>query len=1033
MTALDLATAPPRVAPPPRLNVALRDAEQPVELAELHVSVEASGALAITTWELTFFNPNQRVLEGQLEFPLLEGQTVVRFAMEVEGALREAVPVPKPKARQVFEEIVRRQVDPGLLEKTAGNSYRARVYPLLPGEPKRVVLAYQEELGARGGPAAYRLALDFAALRRFSLEFALGAAGAGASVTHDTLGLTLPPRRPGVPGRIERTNFSPRGALELTLPAVEGPAVATQEFEGELYFRAEQALPLRTRPRPAPRVLGLLWDSSGSGAGRDLGRELATLDLYLRALPGPIEVRLVRLRDEAEPVEAFRVEGGDWSALRRALEATRFDGATSLRGLRPEPGVDAWLFFGDGLVTFGDPAADPNAGAAPVHTLLSATRADPARLRALADQSGGEFVNLLELAPEAAVARLLHATERLLAVEVSPLEAVQVFPRAPSPLRSSRLVLAGMLRAEQAALRARVGFADAPDDARLVEITVRAGEGRGRLAARAWAALKIEELEPLYERNRDDIEWTGQAFGIVTRSTSLVVLDSVEDYARYDIAPPEPLRPAWERLRKGQWRTQDERRAERLEAVARLFRDYVAWWESDFPKAPERATTAPSAGDGDDDMITPVVSPSLRVRAMFRSSPSFGSQPPPAPPPAMPARALSSAGGSRGGLPFLAEVDDLDAPTMAEVGDLDDRTMDQEAADLVLASHAPASDAEIEELSDDDLLLEEDEPEGSQPPAARAKAKVAIQLQKWTPDASYLERFARTPAEGLYAAYLDERPAHARSTAFFLDAADVFFERGLPDLGLRVLSNLAEMELENHAVLRILGYRLLQAGRPDLARPVFEQVKALRPEEPQSLRDLAQACAALGDRQRAVDLLWEVVTGAWDARFPGIELIALIELNALAATSPEPLDLSRVDPRLVRALPLDLRAVLTWDADNTDIDLWVTDPLGEKAYFGNTLTRQGGRMSPDFREGYGPEEFSLREAVPGEYKIEANFYGNTQQIIAGATTIQLQLITRFATPEAEERRVTLRLREARDVVLVGKFTVEGPGGAGRGA
>lgn len=44
-------------------------------------------------------------------------------------------------------------------------------------------------------------------------------------------------------------------------------------------------------------------------------------------------------------------------------------------------------------------------------------------------------------------------------------------------------------------------------------------------------------------------------------------------------------------------------------------------------------------------------------------------------------------------------------------------------------------------------------------------------------------------------------------------------------------------------------------------------------------------------------------------------------------------------------MPLDLRVVLTWYADNTDIDLWVTDPKGEKAFYGHQLTYQGGRMS----------------------------------------------------------------------------------------
>ena len=53
------------------------------------------------------------------------------------------------------------------------------------------------------------------------------------------------------------------------------------------------------------------------------------------------------------------------------------------------------------------------------------------------------------------------------------------------------------------------------------------------------------------------------------------------------------------------------------------------------------------------------------------------------------------------------------------------------------------------------------------------------------------------------------------------------------------------------------------------------------------------------------------------------------------------------DARLMRNLPLDLRTVLGWDADNTDIDLWVVDPHGERAFYGHPLTQQGGRMSQD--------------------------------------------------------------------------------------
>jgi tetratricopeptide (TPR) repeat protein len=986
----------------PRLSVPVAPAERSVELVELHVSAEVSGALAVTTWELVFHNPNGRILEGQLEFPLLDAQTVIRFAMDIDGALREAVPVPKDKGRQVFEDIVRRGVDPGLLERTAGNSYRARVYPLLPGQTKRVVIAYQEELAGEAGAAVYRLALDLPRLRRFTLELAVRGEAAQPTIARDSIGLSLPPWQKDHVVKVEKADFAASGLLELALPPAERPAVTVQAFAGKTYFRAEQAIAPRTRPRARPKVLGLLWDCSGSAAGRDLKREYAALERYFAAL-GEVEVRLVRLRDAAEPGEAFQVRGGDWAALRRALDATMWDGATALSTWQPEPGVDAWLLISDGLVNFGALDARPDTRGAPLHTMSSARRADPGRLKGLADANGGEFVDLLALPIEVAVQRLLNETERLLALETSPREVAQVYPEAPAPLRGEKVVLAGILRGEAATVRARVGFADEPATARTIEVEVRGDEPRGQLAARAWAALKIASLEPLYAINRADIERTGQEFGIVTRETSLIILETLEDYVRYDIAPPEPLRAAWDRQRGQRWRAAESSRQGRIERVVALFREYVAWWEKDFAPAPEK--------------------PPLKAKRLQRSGGWDAG-------PEM-ERGITL-GGSAG-----PRAESREADVDRYLGDDESREVQGMPAPAPMAASEvamPAAEPMMDAMPMDGVAAEAFEQEEAAAPAEEAAKRMkeeggghdkraSIQLQRWTPDAPYLERMRRTPDDRLYHVYLEEAIDHARSTAFFLDVADVFFERKMPALALRALSNLAEMELENPAVLRILGYRLLQAGRADLARPVFAQVLELRPEEPQSYRDLAQACAAIGEVQAAIELLWEVVAGEWDGRFPEIELVALIELNALIATSAAPLDLAKIDPRLRRALPLDLRVVLTWDADNTDIDLWVTDPSGEKAYYGNRLTKQGGRMSPDFRQGYGPEEFSLKKARPGEYLVEANFYGNTQQIVAGATTIQLQFITGFATTGAQDQRVTLRLRDTREVVTVGRFTV----------
>ena len=98
--------------------------ETPIRLQSLHISSEISGGMAETTLRLVFFNPNPRALEGRLQFPLLAGQQVTAFALDIDGKLRPAVPVAKAKGRQVFEAIERRQVDPGLLEVTQGNNFQ---------------------------------------------------------------------------------------------------------------------------------------------------------------------------------------------------------------------------------------------------------------------------------------------------------------------------------------------------------------------------------------------------------------------------------------------------------------------------------------------------------------------------------------------------------------------------------------------------------------------------------------------------------------------------------------------------------------------------------------------------------------------------------------------------------------------------------------------------------------------------------------------------------------------------------------------
>lgn len=309
-----------------------------------------------------------------------------------------------------------------------------------------------------------------------------------------------------------------------------------------------------------------------------------------------------------------------------------------------------------------------------------------------------------------------------------------------------------------------------------------------------------------------------------------------------------------------------------------------------------------------------------------------------------------------------------------------------------------------------------------------AKLSGNVKVKPWNPDTPYLKKLRAS--EDPYAAYLKERRGNASSSAFFLDCADYFWDvKKDTKLAVRIVSNLAEMELESAPLLRILAYRLMQQDRYDLAVPLLETVLEMRGEEPQSRRDLAIALTRMKnpDPVRAAGLLWDVIRKADQGRFEGVEIIALHELNDLYSRLPA--DYQRkvselgIEKRFLnQSVPVDLRVVLSWDADATDIDLWVTDPTGETCIYSRNRTKTGGHMSRDFTQGYGPEVFTIRRALPGTYTVQANYYGNRQQKFAGATTVQLEFQTAFGQPQAQREAITRRLKDDKEVIDVGKFT-----------
>jgi len=161
-----------------------------VKLQQLKIDVAVYGNISRTTWQMTFCNTTSRILEGTLSFPLKDGISVSRYALDINGKMREAVPVDRGKGTAVFEAVERRRIDPGLLEKVEGNTFRTRIYPINPHSTRTVIIGYEEEIPlADNGALKFTLPLNVKdTVEKFSLSASVIQSSA-APVTDNTSGL----------------------------------------------------------------------------------------------------------------------------------------------------------------------------------------------------------------------------------------------------------------------------------------------------------------------------------------------------------------------------------------------------------------------------------------------------------------------------------------------------------------------------------------------------------------------------------------------------------------------------------------------------------------------------------------------------------------------------------------------------------------------------------------------------------------------------------------------------------------------------
>ncbi len=943
---------------------------QTLELKRMRVTVKVEGFRARTVVDHVFYNPHDRTIEGTFRYPLPAEATVSGYAMflgtggsgtpeffgpddqlrqmdprqlgsltleqvtqradaQLWGELRTGRIVRQAEARETYENVTRRRVDPALVEQVAPNTFEARVFPIAAHGYHRVIVSYEQNLPRVGRALEYAFAVPQANIDTFELTVAADKPAVRAARYVGSLqGIADQSNARGIAFRYGKQGATEAGTLAFQL---EDAAPQVEIVAGENPIRHESHFVMRVHGDD--RMAGqqgassdqavFVLDTSLSEHADRFAIDVALLEGILEQTPGIRRFNVItfdagaRWLSEAWIANDARGREDTIARLRGVLLEGGTDLSAALGALASPPqemnvarGTPTDVFLlSDGAINLGDTDADAIVAAHPARS--------PFRARFFAYRTGlgAENVALMRsLTREGAVFNCLtrdSVPACATAHQRSGLHIarVEIVGRGAQPARVSdvivagqeatlsrngTLMLAGKLEAAGAATLKLIGTIDGREVTIEHPIELAAA---GELAPRAWAEIAVAELLATHD---DDLESyaiaLSQHYRVPSRLASFLVLETDAEYHQYGL---------------------DEEQGRAGASVSELTEGQR-----------QQRTASRSAWD--------------RIERVF-SGPRARNR--------------------------LASI---------EGGEVYRR----------LATFVGRQDALLDGGSRIPLVMANAVPEG----------------------------------------YRRGLTHDADAVALFRDEAERRHTQGDLGAAIRALTSLVENDPGSSEIARAVAYRLhswdADATSANLLLGVLEQ----RPYEPQSYRDLANV---LWTRRPAVTaMLFEaVLAGPWDSRFVGLDTVVREEYALFirdhrrsAPNHPFTEYLAQRERALGLGLPAsDMRVTMTWNTDNTDIDLWVTGPDGDKCYYAQRDTETG-QLLDDITRGFGPERYQTRDGSErGEFLVQAHYYGNNGNRLVAETHVTITIATHLGTPQERVQRYDAVLANPGDVADIARI------------
>lgn len=565
------------------------------------VSVRLSGRIAEVEVNEWFQNRGQAPGEGDYLYPLAGEAVFSNFSLyqgdlELRGEIMDAA-----AARGTYEEIVRRRKDPALIELVGHGLIRARVFPIGPGETRRITLRYTELVERAGDALVFR----YAAGRHRPFGMATGdgvapaiaqlpAAGQAPLVSFrlvaDSAGLFGNPFSPTHALQVEREgnrlvvrpDAELRGDLTIFLPLARklvGATLLTHRSGSEPGYFLLTLSPGQAPGRSLPRDLVAVLDVSGSMSGPKIEQGGRAIMQLLGSLEERDRFRLLAFSSQ---VTAYRPDWTKASAseveqARRWLESLGAGGGTNIEAALAEAfreegeanRLSIVVFITDGLPSVGE--RNPERLASQVERSRGTTRiftfgvgydVNVYLLERLAASGRGAAQYLrpgedVEQAVGSLAAKIAHPVLTDLELRVAPAQLSEVYPRTlPDLFAGEELVILGRYQPQpgkRAGSGGEVVVAGSRGGERVtfsLEAEFPEYESGNRFIPRLWAARKIGSLGQALRLHGPDpeleqeIRETALRYGLLSEYTSYLVQEPLEVAARPGLLRDNLLAPS---------------------------------------------------------------------------------------------------------------------------------------------------------------------------------------------------------------------------------------------------------------------------------------------------------------------------------------------------------------------------------------------------------------------------------------------------------------------------------------------------------